>query len=96
LTGDDQIFVRNRHVAFRNIAGQMVLVHSLKNLIVTLNETGSAIWERLDGRSVGEISADIVGLFDVTPDEAKSDTKEFLQMLLEKDFVNGQDNDTDE
>jgi hypothetical protein len=71
-------------VVARNIEGELIIVPlvagigDLEDELFTLNETGKAIWERLDGRKklmdvlaelsaefeapVGEIEKDLVGL----------------------------------
>jgi hypothetical protein len=50
--------------------------------IYTLNQTGAAIWELIDGeKSVNDIKNRMIEQFDVTPAEAEKDLIEHLQQL---------------
>lgn len=80
-------FVPSPDVAFREIAGAMVIVHTTSNRLLQLNETGSAIWRLLEGRSPREISERIAEEFDVEQARAEADVEEFLAMLLERGFI---------
>ena len=80
-------FVPNPDVAFRDIAGALVIVHPTANRLLELNETGSAIWRLLDGRSVREISERIALEFDVELSRAETDVVEFLSYLAERGLV---------
>jgi hypothetical protein len=87
MNADDRVFRPHPRAAFRTIGADVVIVHTLSNRLVKLNETGSAIWQRLDGRSVDQIAGEIVGLFEVTEEQALSETGAFLEHLLERGFV---------
>ncbi|MEO8500134.1 MAG: PqqD family protein [Vicinamibacteria bacterium] len=52
--------------------------------IFNLNETGTFIWERIDGvRTVAEIAALLAAHFQVPADRAAADCGEFFAQLLE-------------
>ena len=52
--------------------------------IFNLNETGTFIWEKIDGRrTVAEIIALVVSEFQVSADQAALDCGEFFAQLLE-------------
>lgn len=87
MGGQDVVFVPAKHIAFRNIGGQMVLVHALDETLLTLNETGTAIWERLDGRGLQAIAREIHQQFQVSFEEAIADTEAFLTELEQKGFL---------
>ena len=65
----DGIYVPSEDVVFRDIEGELIIVPltsgigDMEDAIFTLNETGRAIWERLDGQrslkdAVGELSSE--------------------------------------
>jgi len=87
MSASDQVYLPHPRAAFRTIDGDVVIVHTLENTLVKLNETGSAIWQRLDGRTVEQIAAELEELFEVGAAEARADTDAFLAMLLERGFV---------
>ena len=80
----NRVYLPCSHVAYRKIAGQMVLVETQEDRLLTLNETGSAIWELLDGRTVDEIAAEIHRLFEVEPKQALQDTIEFVETMEQR------------
>jgi tryptophanase len=84
---EKKTYLPNSRIAFRKIEGKMVLVNPLENRIVTLNETGTAIWGLLDGRDTDCIANEIQNAFDVTYDQARNDTCEFLERMQKMEFV---------
>ena len=56
-------------------------------IMMSLNVLGTEIWKRCDGRSVDEIIAELVTLFDVESAVLKKDALEFLAELKQKDFI---------
>lgn len=89
----DTILIKNRNVVFRRIADESVLVPIANNVgdlssIYTLNETGTRIWELLDGeRQVGEIAGLLTDEYDVPEDAARADVSEFIDELLGIKFL---------
>ena len=80
----DSAYVPSDNIVAREIEGELIIVPlvagigDMENELYTLNETGKAIWDKLDGRnklkdvverlsdefagSVGDIEADVLGL----------------------------------
>jgi len=81
------VYLPSADVAYRKIGGNMVLVHTIANRMVSLNETGSTIWERLDGSNVAEIADALVSVFHIDHATAAADTVEFLESLRHRRFV---------
>ena len=86
-------FRRKERVTGREIAGESFLIPicgkpvDLDNIFV-LNPLAGFIWEKLDGATtLGAIIDDIVGNFEVTPEQARSDAAEFIDQLLRNDLV---------
>ncbi len=80
-------------VVYREIAGECVLVPLRGELadpssIYTLNEVGSFVWSRIDGRrTVGAIVVEVVEAFDVSEEAARLDVERFLADLVEVGVV---------
>ncbi len=52
--------------------------------IFNLNETGTFIWEQMDGRRTGAEIADLLASdFQVSPEQARADCGAFLSQLIE-------------
>jgi len=84
---------KDPNMVFRDIEGEMILVPIRRRTadlesIYTLNETGSRIWELIDGQhSLREIRDIIVREYDVKPEEAEADLAEFMAYLEETEAV---------
>jgi len=84
--------VRVRHsddVVARLIEGQLLIVPlvsgvgDLEDELYTLNETGRAIWEKLDGnRSIDEVAREMAREFDVAEEAVRLDVINLVEDLL--------------
>ena len=73
---------RNRTAGFRVFEGEATIVLPDGSYIKVLNETGSRIWELLDGRrGLDEIASVIAAEYDVPPEQAGRDVREFVDLL---------------
>ena len=76
-------------MVFRRIGDEVVLVPirwqtADMESIYTLNETGAAIWEMLDGqRTLAQIRDALVDAYNVAPEDAERDAIEFIQTMEE-------------
>lgn len=81
------IYRKNPDVVYRVIAGEAILIPISRETqgagrMLTLNETGAFIWERLDGkRRLEEILEEIRDEFEVEEDEALRDLLEMIAEL---------------
>lgn len=72
----------------RNVAGECILVPIRRTLteansIYVLNETGAALWDRIDGqRSAQDIMADFCNEYEVGTDQLAKDFTSLLDDLL--------------
>jgi len=74
--------------AWRLIEGEAVILSLETKVLRGLNPVGSRIWELIDGRrSVEEIIGVIVEEFDVTPEAAARDVRDFVEELLGRGLV---------
>ena len=82
------VYAKHPDYVQRDVAGECILVpvrRSLKdsNSIYVLNETGAALWQRLDGTcTVGDIRAAFLEDYDVAPDQLHQDFDTLLADLL--------------
>lgn len=88
IVPDTAVVERASDVVQRNVAGEAFLVPvrgrlaDLRELFV-LNEVGSWIWERLDGRTSQEaITESLAAEFEVEAVQARLDLEEFLEQLV--------------
>jgi hypothetical protein len=82
----DPVHAREPGVIARRIAGETILVPARRRAremaLFTLNEVGTWIWERLDGRTPrGAIVAELVERFDVDAPRAARDVESFVAEL---------------
>jgi len=79
---------KSEDTASRIIDGEAVIVTPQKGVVTVLNETGSGIWQLLDGENtVEDIINTISSEFNVSREEARKDTLDFIEELIEKDMV---------
>jgi hypothetical protein len=79
---------RSEDTASRIVDGEAVIVIPQKGVVTVLNETGSGIWQLLDGgNTVEDIINTISSEFNVSREEAEKDTLCFIEELIEKDMV---------
>ena len=81
------VFIPPKKLPFRYIGNRVVMVHYKENRLITLNETASEIWMRLDGRTVGELVRDLLPIFDVDETQLAEDTWKLLTVLEERDLL---------
>jgi hypothetical protein len=74
--------------AWREIDGVVVIISPQDSVLHELNSTGSFLWKQLNGERSQEELARLVSLeFDVDPDEALRDVREFLAGLAAKHLL---------
>ena len=84
----DKVYTKNPDFVQREVAGECILVPVRPKLsdvssLYVLNETGAAVWRRIDGnRSMSEILAELAAEFDVTREQLERDLASLLDDLL--------------
>ncbi|MDH5346702.1 MAG: PqqD family protein [Nitrospira sp.] len=82
------IYTKHPDYVQRDVAGECVLVPIRRTLteansIYVLNETGAALWNRIDGRRTAqEIITDFCGEYEVAVDQLAKDFTSLLDDLL--------------
>lgn len=85
--------VRSEKVVVRKVGNEMVivpLVNSVADMtrVLTLNETGAAIIEALDGqRTINQVEAQLISVFDVESDILAADLQNFILDALAKGII---------
>jgi len=83
----NRIYRKNPDVVYRIIAGEAILLPISKETqiagrLLSLNEVGAFIWERIDGeKSLDEILAEMQREYEVEEDTARSDLRELIESL---------------
>lgn len=85
--------VRSEKVVVRKVGNEMVivpLVNSVADMtkVLTLNETGAAIIEALDGqRTISQVEEQLISVFDVESDILAADLQNFILDALAKGII---------
>ncbi len=81
---------RNSTAGFRLFEGQATIVLPDGQYIKVLNESGSRMWELMDGtRDVGAIAAVIAGEYGISAETAERDVREFVEILDRNRMLEG-------
>lgn len=88
-------FEPTRNAAFRRIGEEVVIVDTLTNKMMTLNETGSEIWKVIESQTIAQIAGHLNARFKVTQDVALNDTRIFIEELLKKGLIQEAKNPTE-
>lgn len=69
-----------------------VLLDVQQGLCFSINPVGTLIWKRVrDGCTVTQIAQHMAETFSISTEQARSDTQEFLEILIEKRLVQQHD-----
>lgn len=85
----ETVCIPSEDVVAREIEGDMIIVPLVAGIgdaddeLYTLNETGKAIWKKLDGiKSLGQISEELIEEFSAPADEIKKDVLGFATEMV--------------
>ncbi len=87
----DRIYAPSEDAVTRVIEGDLIIVPLACGIgdaddeLYTLNETGRAIWQRLDGRRpLGEIAAELTGEFEAPYEAIAADILGFVEEMVRR------------
>ena len=90
----DSRYMPSEDVVARNIEGELIIVPlvagigDLEDELFTLNETGKAIWDRLDGRKkLNEVLAELSAEFEAPVGEIEKDLTGLVEELLRRKIL---------
>ena len=79
---------KNKNVAWKVLDGEAVVLSLDSGIYFTLNATGTAAWERINGTtSLEEIGRGLCEQFEVTSEQAQRDLFELTQTLLDEGLI---------
>ena len=90
----DSICVPSEDVVAREIEGDMIIVPLVAGIgdaddeLYTLNETGKAIWKKLDGQqSLKQVSVELMEQFASPAEEIKADVLGFAAEMVQRGIL---------
>src|SRR5512144_2499269 len=90
----DAVYVPSEDVVAREIEGELIIVPlaagigDMEDELYTLNETGRAIWGRLDGqRTLAEVAGELAGEYAAAPGEIEADIAGLAGELLRRKML---------
>ena len=90
----DAVYTPSEDIVARSIEGELIIVPlvagigDLEDELYTLNETGKAVWDRLDGKKkLKEVLAEISAEFDAPAGEIEKDLLGLLEELVRRKIV---------
>jgi PqqD family protein of HPr-rel-A system len=80
--------VQAEDIIWRRIGDEVVVIKDDGLATHVLNKTAALIWELCDGkRGIDEIAAVLCERYDVSPEEARADTKETIEDLTKVGII---------
>lgn len=90
----DRVYSPSKDIVARDVMGELIIVPLASGIgntedeIYTLNETGRAIWDRLDGRTtLQDIAKALSREFDAPPGEIERDVQGLIGELFHRRMV---------
>jgi len=89
----DTVPRKSENVVFRKVAGEYILVPLVASAadvesIFNLNETGAAIWDKVDGKkSIKDIVVEIQGEYEVEDNQLERDVISFVDEMTEAKLI---------
>ena len=90
----DAVYAPSEDIVARSIEGELIIVPlvagigDLEDELYTLNETGKAVWDRLDGKKkLKEVLAELSAEFDAPAGEIEKDLMGLMEELVRRKIV---------
>lgn len=90
----EDIYAPSDEIVARNIESELIIVPltagvgDMEDELFTLNESGRAIWEKLDGdKSVDGIISELSEQYEAEPGEIEKDVTGLLEELLKRKII---------
>jgi hypothetical protein len=87
-------YLPSEDIVVREIEGELIIVPltsgigDMEDELFTLNETGRAIWEKLDGKKdLGDIVGELSTEYEATPGEIERDVIGLVEELLRRKIL---------
>jgi hypothetical protein len=80
--------VKSKHVTWKVLDGEGIILDLETGVYFTLNATGTACWERLDGKtSLAVIASELIDRFDVPLEQVQRDVIELTRTLADEGLI---------
>jgi hypothetical protein len=84
--------IKVKAVASRVLADEAIVVNFTSSFFYNFNPVGTFIWERCDGEhSLNQIAGELAEEYEVSPEEAARDCREFIDSLVEQGLLQWSD-----
>ena len=90
----DSIYVPSENIVAREVQGEFIIIPitsgiaDIEDELFSLNETGKAIWEKLDGKkTLDDVIKDLSSEFEVSSDELQMDVLGLTEELLKRKML---------
>lgn len=90
----DATYLPSEDIVVREIEGELIIVPLVSGIgdmedeLFTLNETGRAIWEKLDGtKTLRDIVGDLSSEYEASPGEIERDVIGLVEELLKRKII---------
>jgi coenzyme PQQ biosynthesis protein PqqD len=90
----DTVYTPSEDVVAREIEGELIIVPlaagmgDMEDELFTLNETGRAIWDRLDGkRSLKDVVGELSAEFEAPEGEIETDVRGLIEELAQRKML---------
>jgi hypothetical protein len=81
-------FRPNPDVVTRLVDGETVIMIPMQGKVLSLNEVGSFIWQRIaEGIGLEQLAEGVCSAFEVSSEQASADTAEFISLLKDKHLI---------
>jgi hypothetical protein len=90
----DEVFIPSQDVVARNIEGEIIIIPLVAGIgdiddeLYTLNKTGRAIWEKLDGKkSVQRIADELAVLYETPVENIREDIVGLIKEMARRRII---------
>ena len=90
----ETIYVPSEDIVAREIEGELIIVPivagigDMEDSLFTLNETGKAVWDKLDGkRSLKDVIRELTDAFAAQAQEIEADVIGFMEEVVKRGIV---------
>ena len=88
----DLVRPRRDDLAWRRVGGEAVLLDLRSNVYLSINETGTFLWDRMqDGATQAELAAALAERYELAQETADADVSEFIAVLRQRQFLDSDD-----
>jgi Coenzyme PQQ synthesis protein D (PqqD) len=79
---DKPLSVDSERAVWREVGDEVIVLDTSNATYLTLNASARLLWKRLDdGATPAQLAAELVGAFDLPPEQAEEDVTAFLASL---------------